>query len=177
MLTKEQKQQQVADLKDRFSRAKGLVLTDYKGLTVTEITELRDILRDAGIEYKVVKNTLARIAAEGTSVEVARDQFKGPVVVAIGYDDPAAVAKNILEYAKKNKEKFQVTCAVVDGTFCEPDKLKAIADLPPRDVLLGMLAGTMQAPASKFARLLTATVVKLGYAFNALKEKKTAEGQ
>ena len=77
MLTKAQKQQQVADLKDRFTRAKGLVLTDYKGLSVAEITQLRDILRDAGIEYKVVKNTLARIAAEGTPAESARDNFQG----------------------------------------------------------------------------------------------------
>jgi large subunit ribosomal protein L10 len=174
MLTRKQKEAQVADLKDRFTRAKGLVLTDYKGLTVAEITELRDSLRKAGIEYKVVKNTLARLAAEGTPAEPARDNFTGPVGVAIGYDDPAAVAKSILEFAKKQKDKFQVTCAVVDGTFCEPTKLKAIADLPSRDVLLGMMAGTMQAPAAKLARLLSSTVTQLGYALNALREKKAA---
>lgn len=163
----------VAMLKEKFERAKGMVLAEYKGMTVDEITELRDVLRGSGIEYRVVKNTLARIASEGTPVEAAREYFTGPVGVAIGYDDAASVAKSALGFAKNN-EKFKVTCGVVEGAYCDEGQLKRIASLPPKEVLLGMLAGAMQAPPSKFARLLSATVTKFGYALNALKEKKAA---
>jgi large subunit ribosomal protein L10 len=151
-----------------------MVLTDYKGMTVAEITELRDSLRGAGIEYRVVKNTLARIASDGTQAESAKDSFVGPVGVALGYDDAAQVAKSVLDFAKKN-EKVTITCGVVDGTFCDEGKLKQIATLPSREVLLSMLAGAMQAPPAKLVRLLNATVVQFAHALNALKEKKAAE--
>jgi large subunit ribosomal protein L10 len=152
-----------------------MVITEYKGMTVAEISGLREELRGSEVEYKVVKNTLARLAAEDTPVAVATDHFKGPVAVALGYDDPIRVAKSIFDFAKKN-QKLKVTGGVVEGTFYGPEDLKALAELPPREVLLGMLAGAMQAPAAKMARLFSATVARFGYALNALKVKKAAEG-
>lgn len=149
------------------------MLAEYKGLTVAEVSELRDKFRASGIEYKVVKNTLARIASEGTSIEPAKAAFKGPIGVAIGYDDPVTVIREALEYAKKN-DKYVVRCGIVDGAFFDANGIKKIADLPPRPVLLGILAGTLQAPASKMARLLSATVTRFGYAMNALKDKRAA---
>jgi len=173
MLNKEQKARIVTDLKEKFEKTKGMVMTDYKGLTVAEISDLRDQLRSAGIEYKVVKNTLARIATDGTPMEAARDQFKGPVGVAMGFDDAAVVAKTVLGFSKKN-EKLKVLGGVVDGNLYDASALKTIASLPSREVLLGVLAGTMNAPASKLARLMNSTVVQFAYALGALRDKKSA---
>jgi large subunit ribosomal protein L10 len=175
-LKKEEKSEVVAGLREKFQRARGVVLTEYKGLTVAEVSALRDALRAASVEYKVVKNTLARIASEGTPAAAGRDFFKGPLGVAIDYADPARVAKEVLAFAGKN-EKLKVVGGVLEGEFCDPLRLKAVSELPPREVLLGMVAGTMQAPASKFARLLTASVSRFAYALSALKEKKAEAGQ
>jgi large subunit ribosomal protein L10 len=161
----------VAELRDKFMRAKGIVLTDYKGMTVTEMVGFREALRKSDIEYRVVKNTLAKIAAEETPAASVRDDFKGPVGIAISYDDPVMVAKEVLEFSKKI-DNLDVTCGVVDGDFCGPEQLKAIAELPPREVLLGMIAGTMQAPLAKMGRLLNASLCSFIYALSALKDKK-----
>jgi len=173
MLNKEQKAKVVTDLKEKFEKTKGMVMTDYKGMTVAEISDLRNLLRAAGIEYKVVKNTLARLASDGTPMEAARDQFKGPVGVAMGFDDAAVVAKTVLDFSKKNV-KLKVLGGVVDGSLYDASALKTIASLPSREVLLGMLAGTMNAPASKMARLMNSTVVQFAYALGALRDKKAA---
>ena len=162
----------IADLKDKFSKAKAVVFTDYKGMTVAELTELRRLLRNSSLDYSVVKNTLARIASRDTDVSVAADVFKGPVGVAIGYDDPVLVVKKVLEFTKTN-EKLQVTGAVLEGKFCEQKEVKEIAALPSREVLLSMLAGVLQAPSSKLARALSATVTGLAYALEAAKNKKS----
>lgn len=174
MLSRKQKEEAVEALKDKFSRAKGLVMTEYKGMTVEEITDLRVDLRKSDVEYKVVKNTLARIASEGTPAEAARDHFKGPIGLALSYTDAAQVAKSTLEFSKKN-EKLKIMGGIIEGAFCEAAALKRIADLPSREVLLSMMAGTFQAPATKVARLLNATVARFAYALGALKEKKASE--
>jgi large subunit ribosomal protein L10 len=173
-LNKEQKQLAIAGLKEKFSAAKGAVLTDYKGLTVAEMSELRDTLRGASIEYKVVKNTLARLASEETPLAVARESFSGPVGVALGYDDAVAVAKAVLEFAKKN-DKLKVTSGVIEGELCPAERLKDIAKLPSREGLLSMMAGGFQAPAGQMARLLYATVARMGFALGALREKREQE--
>lgn len=171
-LNKEQKQQAVETLKEKFLRAKGMVITEYKGMTVAEISELRDSLRGASVEYRVIKNTLARIAAEGTPVAPARDSFTGPVGIALSYGDAVQAAKGVLDFTKKN-QKLKVTAGVIEGSFCASEELKAIAELPPREVLLSMTAGVLQAPASKMARLLQATVCGFAYGLSALKEKRS----
>jgi len=170
-LNKDEKGQLIAELKDKFSRAKAMVFTDYKGMTVAELTELRGLLRKSSLDYSVVKNTLAKIAAGNTDFSVATDVFKGPVGIAIGYDDPVLVVRKVVEFAKKN-EKLQIKGAVVEGKLCEQKEVKEIAELPSREVLLSMLAGAFQAPASKMAGALQATVASLAYALEAVKEKK-----
>ncbi len=149
-----------------------MVFTDYKGMTVAELTELRRRLRKSSLDYSVVKNTLAKIAARDTDVSVAADVFVGPVGIAIGYDDPVLVLKKVLEFTKTN-EKLQVKGAVVEGKFCEQKEVKEIAELPPREILLSMLAGVLQAPLSKMAGAVSATVSGFAYAVEALKNKKS----
>ena len=170
-LNKEDKIRVVSELQEKFAKAKGVVFTDYRGLNVEEITELRNSLRDAELEYRVVKNTLARRAVEGTSVDVAKDILSGPVGIAIGYDDPVLLVKKVLEY-NKNNEKLEIKGGVVEGSVCDFKQMKVISLLPPRDVQLAMLAGAMNAPATKFAGLLSATVTRFAYALEALKNKK-----
>lgn len=170
-LKKEEKGQVIAGLKDKFSKAKAVVFTDYKGMTVAELTNLRRSLKKSSLDYSVVKNTLAKIAAKDTSVAVADSVFKGPVGIAIGYDDPVLVVKKVIAFAKTN-EKLQVKGAVVEGKLCAPAEVKEIAELPSREVLLSMLAGAFQAPMSKMASGLVATVSSFAYAVQSLQKKK-----
>lgn len=170
-LNKEEKGLIIDGLKGKFAKAKAVVFTDYKGMTVAELTELRRLLRKSSLDYSVVKNTLAKIAARDTDVAVAHDVFTGPIGIAIGYDDPVLVLKKVLEFAKTN-DKLQVRGAVVEGKFCEQKEVKEIAELPPREILLSMLAGALQAPLSKMAGALSATVSGFAYAVEALSTKK-----
>jgi large subunit ribosomal protein L10 len=150
-----------------------VVFTDYKGMTVAEMTVLRTQLKQSDIDYQVVKNTLAKIAAKGTTVEIASDVFKGPMAVAIGYGDPVTVPKKVFGYSKGN-EKLKVLNGLIDGRMYGGADLKKISELPSREVLLSQLAGCMSAPMSKLASALQATVSGLGYAMTQLKEKQAA---
>ncbi len=170
-LNKEEKVRVVSELHEKFEKAKGIIFTDYRGLNVEELTGLRNSLRESALEYKVVKNTLAKRASEGTPIESAKDIMIGPVGMAVGYDDPVLVVKKVLEFSKSN-EKLKITGGVVEGGFCTPDQMKAISELPPREIQLSMLIGAMQSPLSKFAGLLNATVTQFAYALGALKNKK-----
>jgi large subunit ribosomal protein L10 len=142
-------------------------------LTVIELSELRRLLRDGNFEYRIVKNTLAKIASQLTPVAVAKDSFKGPVGIAISYDDPVLTVKKILEYSRKN-EKLKVNSGVIEGRFCASDDLRTVAEIPPRKVLLSMLAGGFEAPVTKLAGALSATVRSFVYVMNALKNKREA---
>ncbi len=144
-------------------------------MTVAELSELRRLLRTGGVDYQVVKNTLARIASQDTPVSAARDAFKGPVAIAIGYKDPIMTAKKIIEFSKKN-EKLKLTGGVIEGKLFSVNEVKTIADLPPREVLLSMMAGAFQAPLSKMAGALSATVSSFAYAISALRTKKEGQG-
>lgn len=142
-------------------------------MTVAELSELRRLLRGGGVDYRVVKNTFARIASRDTPVSVAEEIFKGPVAVAIGYKDPVMTAKKVIEFSKKN-EKLRVSGGVIEGKLYSVNDVRTIADLPSREVLLSMLAGAFNAPLSKLAGALSATVSSFAHALNALKAKKEA---
>jgi large subunit ribosomal protein L10 len=172
-LNKTQKLEVVGELNDKLTRAKAAILTDFKGLTVAEITEFRNELRKSGVEYRVVKNTLTKRAASGTDAEKLSPYLQGPTGLVIGYDDPVAPAKVVMEFAKK-QQKLEVKVGLIEGVLADLGQLKAIADLPSRNELLSQMAAGFQAPATKMARLLNATVARLGYALTALKDKKPA---
>ncbi len=171
-LNKAEKTQVISELQDKFAKAKGVVFTDYRGLNVEELTDLRISLRAEALEYRVVKNTLAKIATEGTSIEAAKDSFNGPVGIAIGFDDPVLLIKKVLDFNKSN-DKLEIKGGVIEGSLCSVDQIKAISKLPSREVQLSMLVGAMQAPASKMAGLLNATLSQFIYALEALKTTKT----
>jgi large subunit ribosomal protein L10 len=170
-LNKQEKSRIVSELQGKFGKAKGIVFTDYRGLNVEELTNLRISLRASAVEYKVVKNTLAKRAAEGTPVDAAKDILTGPIGIAIGYDDPVLVVKKVLEYSKTN-DKLQIKGGVVEGGVYTPEQIKAISELPSREVQLAMLVGAMQSPLSKLAGLLNSTLTQFMYAMEGLKQQK-----
>ena len=172
-MRKEEKTQAVAELHEKFSRARVAFLAECTGLEGSEVTELRRQLRGAGAELKVVKNTLAVLASEGTSLSVVKDHFRGPLSVAIGYDDPALPAKILRDFIAKGKrdKKMRITVGVVEGSLLDAARVKAIADLPSRNALLSMLLAGLQGPLAGLAGTMNGIVAKFVGTLIAIKEK------
>jgi len=171
-MEKKKKAEVINELKYKFQRAKSVVFTDYTGMTVAEMSDLRNLLRSASVEYRVIKNNLARIAAKDTPLSILKpEEYTGPIGIAIGYDDPLLAVKKVLEFTEKN-EKLKVKNSVVEGRLFSPEELKALSKLPPREILLGMLVGGFAQPLTQLASVLNATVANLAYALEALKRKK-----
>lgn len=165
-----EKQAFVASLRDILEGKKLVVVTQQSGLTVTEVTQLRAKMREAGANYKVVKNTLARLAVQDTDVARLSDYFKGAVALAFS-EDPIAAAKVAVEFAKTNK-KIQVVAACLDGKLLDAASVDALAKLPSLDELRGTLIGLLQAPLSKIARTVKEPAAQLARLSAAYGEKK-----
>ncbi|MBI9077797.1 MAG: 50S ribosomal protein L10 [Desulfatibacillum sp.] len=169
----EDKKKVVEDLHTRAQKAKFAVLTDFRGLNVAATNDLRISLRKASAEYQVVKNTLMALAIEGTKLEVLKDHLTGPCAVCMAYEDPVQPAKALTEFAKISKT-FEIRIGVLDGKLVDLAGLKALADLPPREVLLGQVAGTLNAIPTGLVRVLAAVPRQLLYALKAVQEQKEA---
>lgn len=169
----DKKKEIVQELHEKFSKSKVVIITDYKGLDVEAINELRRKLRESDIEYKVVKNTLLVRASKDTGVEEIQDSFKGPSAVALSYDDPVAPAKVLTEFAKEN-EKLEIKIGVMDGNVLDLDSIKALSSLPSREVLLAQVLSAMNGVPTSFVRVLNAMPQQLLYVLQAIKEKKEA---
>mgnify|MGYP000490989390 CR=1 FL=1 len=150
------KSQVVAEIVEKLQKSSSTIVVDYKGLTVEEVTELRKKMREAGVEYKVYKNTLVRRAA----IEQFNDELLvGTNAIAFGYDDPIAPARVIKEFMEAHP-KMQLKMGVVEGTFYNEAQIVEFANIPPREVLLAKLLGSLKAPMSNFVYLLDALVKK-----------------
>ena len=169
----EAKQQIAEDLHDKFAKSAIIVLTDYKGLDVAAINDLRRKLRESDIEYQVVKNTLLVRAAEDTEVALIKDHFKGPSAVAISYDDPVAPAKVLTQFAKDNG-KLEIKVGVLNGKVLDAQAIKALALLPSREVMLAQLLATLNAVPTSFVRVLAEVPRSLLNVLTALKDQKEA---
>ncbi|MEK5078598.1 50S ribosomal protein L10 [Solibacillus sp. FSL W7-1436] len=146
----ETKKVQVQEIADKFSAAGSVVVVDYRGLTVAQVTELRKQLREAGVEFKVYKNTLSRRAAEAAGLEGINEFLTGPNAIAFSNEDVVAPAKIINEFAKKN-EALEIKAGIIEGTLASVEDVKALAELPSREGLLSMLLSVLQAPVRNFA--------------------------
>lgn len=173
MSIREQKAQIVEELKGKFTKASSAILVDYKGLNVQEATELRSSFREAGVDYKVYKNTLTEIAVKEVGLEELIPFLEGPTAIAFSEDDPVAPAKILTEAIRKYR-KIEFKTGVVDGKVIDVDGIKALADLPSREELLAKLLGSMNAPIANLVGVLTGPVRALTYALNAIKEQKEA---
>ena len=154
-MNREEKKAAIDELHEKFARAKTAVITGYSGIDVEQITVLRSKLRQSQVEYRVVKNTLARKAAEGTGLAPLMDHFVGPVGIALGYGDVVAPAKVLFDFSK-TQSKLVLKAGVLDGKLLQPAEVKALANLPSLDALRGKIVGLLQAPASRIARVLAA---------------------
>lgn len=161
------------ELHEKFSRARVVILTDYKGLDVAAMNQLRRKLRDAGIEYRVAKNTLLARASKDTGVAVIADEFKGPNAVALSFSDPVAPAKVLTEFIKENK-KLEIRVGVMDGKMLSADDIRELSALPSRDVLLAQVLSTMNAVPTSFVRVLAGVPVQFLNLLQAISEKKEA---
>lgn len=155
MLSRAQKTEQITDLKDKFERATSVIVADYRGIDVPAVNELRSKLRGGDFEYRVAKNTLLRLACQGTGVEVIREHFEGPTAIAISFGDPAGLAKTLVDYAKDH-EAFEIRAGMVDGKALDRAEVGTLATLPSLDELRGKLIGLLNAPATKIAGVLQA---------------------
>jgi large subunit ribosomal protein L10 len=169
----ENKKQIVTKLQGKFSEAKLVILTDYKGLDVAAMNDLRAKLREAGVDYQVVKNTLLRRAAEGTPVSTIGDSFIGPSAVAMSLEDPIALAKVLIDFAKAN-DKLEVKIGVMEGKVIDAAEIKALSALPSREVLLAKLLSVMVAVPTGVVTVLNEIPAKFVRVLAAVRDQKEA---
>ena len=167
----ESKKQFVQQLNERFGKSKIVILTDYKGLDVATITELRRQLREASVEFEVIKNTMLRLASDGTDVSLIKENFKGPSAVAISYDDPVAPAKILTDFAKKN-ENLELKIGVMNGKVLNLSSIKALSALPSREELLAKVLSAMIAVPTSLVRALNDVPVRMLNVLQAIKDQK-----
>jgi len=171
---KEQKAEQVEVLTEKLRKAKVALLTDYRGLTVTQLQELRSKLRTGDVEYRVVKNTLARRAAEAAGVSALQSELEGPVAIAFGYDDLSVPSRLINEFVRTTRLKLEVKGGLVEGRVFTPDQVKQLADLPSRETLIAQLMGTLQSPVGQLVGIMQTPVQQLVGVLDAYKTKLEA---
>ncbi len=157
----ELKQPIVAEIAELLDGAQSAVVVDYRGLTVEQDTQLRKQLREAGITYKVYKNTMIRFAAKGTAFEALDANLEGPTALAVSKTDATAPARVLAGFAKK-ADKLEIKGGVVEGAYYDAAGMQAIASIPSREELLGRLLGSMQSPIANFARVLNQIAEKNG---------------
>ena len=143
----------VQEISDLLDGAKSAVVVDYRGITVEQDTKLRKSLREAGVQYKVYKNTMIRLAAKGTEFEKLDGLFEGPTALAVSKEDATAPARLVFGFTKEAKS-LELKGGIVEGEFYDAETIQQIATIPSRDELLGRLFGSMQSPITNFARVL-----------------------
>ena len=168
-----EKQELVKALAEKLDGSVAGVLVDYKGTDVTTDTEMRRKMREAGVEYAVIKNSLLRFATDDTVLSDLQSFLAGPTALAVHTEDPVASAKMVAEYVGKDKP-MQIKAGFVDGKVISADEVMALAKLPARDVLVAQVLGTMIAPISGLANVLNANIRGLAVALQAVADQKSA---
>jgi len=168
-----EKVQAVADIKERLVGAEAVFLTEYRGLTVKAVQALRRSLRDSGAEYKVVKMTLAQLAASDAGVDGLNEYLIGPTAIAFAMTDPVATAKALKDFSKTN-EVFVLKAGLLAGNLLTPEEVSKLADIEPREVLLAKIAGAAKAPLVKAAGLFGSFNRNAATVFNQLLDKKSS---
>ncbi len=169
-MNRTEKEEVIGQLHAKMQKAKAAIVAEPRGLTVAVVTELRRKLRDAKVDYRVVKNTLAARAAKGTSVEKVADQFVGPTAIVMSYDDVVAPAKLLVEFMK-DRENFAIRTAVVEGKVIDVKGVQALAKMPGLQELRGQIAAMIAQPATKLARLIATPGQQLARALGARRDQ------
>lgn len=172
-LNLEQKKSIVDELAEVAKASISVVAADYRGLTVSEMTELRSVARDKGVKMRVYRNTLARRALKGTDFECLREALVGPMVLLFAQDEPGAAARLLRDFQKKS-DQLEVKALALDGRTMGADQLEAVASLPSRDEALASLAAVLQAPVAKFVRTLNEPVAQAVRVMGQVRDQKQA---
>lgn len=170
-LNRSEKESIVADLHEKFSRSGAVIITKFYGVDVSGANELRKKLRESGAEFKVSKNTLFKRAIEDTSAEILDQYLTGSNAVAIGYESPVALAKVLVDFAKEN-ELFEIRCGLLNGRPIDAAQIKALAELPSREVLLAQFLAVLAGVSTCLVRTLSGIPRKLLYTLRAIEEQK-----
>lgn len=174
MASKAEKAKVVAGLVEELQHAAGAVFVDFRGMTVSESAELRKQLREAGVRFRVVKNTMLRLAAKELEIEDTQQAFFGPTAVAVAEHDPVAMAK-VLSKFHKDSGKLEIKAGLLGTTMISVDEVQKLADLPSREELLAKVAGGIAAPLVGFAGVSSGILRNVVYAFDALRRQKEQE--
>lgn len=166
-----EKVQAVTDIRERLEDARAVFLTEYRGLSVSAVQELRSALRDAGAEYKVVKMTLAKLAAGDAGVEGIDEYLEGPTALAFAKTDPVAAAKALKEFSQAH-DVFVLKAGYLSGNILSPEEISNLAEIEPREVLLAKIAGAAKAPLYNFASMLASFNRDAASMFSQLLDKK-----
>ena len=175
-ISREKKRELVADYVQKMSASQALILTDYRGLTVAELSRLRRQLREVGGVFQVVKNTLFKRALEEAGLPVLTEQLDGPIAVGYCLDEVPPVAKVLVDFAA-DTNILQVKGALLGASLLDAEAVKGLADLPPREVLLSQLLGAIQGPMSSLVRTVQAPMSELAQVLRARSEQGGDEGQ
>jgi large subunit ribosomal protein L10 len=175
MKSKAQKQKDLEALTEQFKNAKAAMVVGFKGMTVPKDQELRNQLREAGVSYEVVKNTLARKAAEGTALEPAADQFKGVTAIALSTGDPVSLSKAISKFTKANPDIFNFKVGIVEGKVVELRDVEAIASLPSKEELISKVLFLINCQAQRFVTVLSAVPRNLAVVVKQIGDQKSGE--
>jgi large subunit ribosomal protein L10 len=171
-----QKETFVSDLRDRLQKAPVVYLTDFTGLDVKSITDLRRSLKDSGAEYVVVKNRLAKLAFEGTELPDISADLVGPTGMVLGYDDVVAPAKALTDFAKAHDKKPAFKLGILENAVLQPEQIDRLANLPSKEQLLSMLAGALEAPMAMLATAMEGKLQEMAGLLDALKEERGEAG-
>lgn len=169
-----EKVQAVAEIKEQFEGARAVFVTEYRGIAVKDMGDLRRRLRDSGADYKVVKMTLARLAADDLGIEGIEDELSGPTALAFANDDPVATAKALSDFARDNAN-LVIKLGLLADKLLRPEDVSKLAEIEPRDVLLAKVAGAAKAPLVAVAGMLSSFNRNAAGLFSALLEKKESE--
>jgi len=172
-LNRTEKQQFVQEMAERLQNTQATFLADYRGIDVEQATQLRRELTQAGVEYRVVKNNLLKLAAKGTPAEGLQEFCAGPTAIALSGDDPVAPAKILSKFAKEI-DAFELKAGVLSGKMLSVADISALADLPSREELLAKALSSMNAPASNFVGVMAAIPRQLVQVLNAIGQSKAA---
>jgi len=171
------KQETVAEIKERFKSAKSVVLVDYRGVNVAQVTELRRQFRAAGVDYVVLKNTLVQRAVDDLKITDLDQYLTGPSAFAFGVNDPVAPAKVLTEFITKTKnDSLRPKAAYIDGAVFGPEGVKALSELPPKEVLIARMMGSLNAPITNFVGALSAILRSVVFAIDAIRKQKEESG-
>ena len=173
MATKQFKSEKIDAIKEKIQKAQVAIITDYKGLSVEEITKLRREVQKGGGDFMVTKNTLAKIAVKGTDYEVLTEKLSGPIALAFGFEDPVSPAKAVSQFIKDSK-KCEILGAVLDGKLLSEKETKDLANLPSKPELYAKLLGSINSPASGIVGCVNGVMAQLTRAMAAVRDKKAA---